>query len=329
MRAFVIEEYGGADAFTAAELPVPEPGPREVRVEVRATSLNPVDVKIRRGDLPAFAPDLPARLHCDVSGVVDAVGSDVTAFDVGDEVYGMPGGAGEQGALAEYATAHEDTVAPAPESIPLEAAAAVPVVGLTALELLEEKADVDGDDDVLVYGGAGGVGHAGVQLASAAGASVVATGSTAEKRGLAERLGADATVDYTDADVEEYVAEHAPGGFDVVFDPVGDDHLATSFEAVRPYGDVVTTESSAATDLDLGPMHQQSLSLGVVLVILPVLRGEGRERIGRELRTLAERIDAGEFEPHLDDRRFEFEAVADAHRYWERDEHVGKILLTR
>jgi len=113
------------------------------------------------------------------------------------------------GSLADYVVGHAGTFAHAPESIPLEEAAALPVVALTAWELLTDKASVDGGEDVLVYGGSGGVGHIAVQLADAFGATVTATGSSEEKRALAAELGADATVDYTTTDVETYVDEHA------------------------------------------------------------------------------------------------------------------------
>nr|WP_256943835.1 zinc-binding dehydrogenase [Halobacterium hubeiense] len=327
MTAYVIEEYGDPDAFTETTVETPEPGPEEVRVEVAATSLNPVDYKIRRGDIPDFAPPFPATLHCDVAGVVDAVGDDVEAFDVGDEVYGMPGGAGRQGALADYVVGHAGTFAPAPDAISLEDAAALPVVSTTALEMLTDKADVGEGDEVIVYGASGGVGHIGVQLAADLDAEVTATGSTAEKRDLATELGADATVDYTTTDVADYTAEYASGGgFDVVFDPVGDDHIQTAFDAVRPFGTVVTTESSSTQDLSA--MHANSLELGVVLVILPVLLGDRQERIGEELREIASLVDDGAVEPVVSEY-FTFDEVADAHRRGEAGDFHGKLVLTR
>jgi len=327
MTAYVIEEYGDPDVFTETTVETPDPGPEEVRVEVAATSLNPVDYKIRGGHIPDFAPPFPATLHCDVAGVVDAVGDDVEAFDVGDEVYGMPGGAGRQGALADYVVGHAGTFAPAPDAISLEDAASLPVVATTALEMLTDKADVGEGDEVLVYGASGGVGHLGVQLAADLDATVTATGSTAEKRDLAAELGADATVDYTTTDVADYTAEYASGdGFDVVFDPVGDDHLQTAFDAVRPFGTVVTTESSSTQDLSA--MHANSLELGLVLVILPVLRGTGQERIGEELREIASLVDDGVVEPVVSEY-FTFDEVADAHRRGEAGDFRGKLVLTR
>ncbi|WP_336364010.1 zinc-binding dehydrogenase [Halalkalicoccus salilacus] len=327
MQARTIDGFGDPDVFETREVETPDPEPGEVRISVAASSVNPVDYKIRRGDLPDFAPAFPAILHCDVAGTIDAVGGGVDEFEPGDEVYGMPGGvAGHPGALAEYMVADADAVAPAPESLSLPDAAALPVVALTAWEMLIEKADVDSEDTVLVYGGSGGVGHVGVQIASAAGARVVATGSTEEKRAISEGLGADATVDYTEQSVEEYVEAHTEGaGFDVVFDPIGDDHLQTAFEAVRPYGRVVTTESSSTQEL--GAMHEKALSLDVVLAILPILRGEGRARLGRELREIADLVDDGDLEPLLDERRYGFTEVGEAHRRLEAGEGVGKIAL--
>ncbi|MDJ1434418.1 zinc-binding dehydrogenase [Halostagnicola sp. A-GB9-2] len=325
MTAHVIEEYGEPDVFTETTVDVPEPDPNEIRVEVVASSVNPVDYKIRQGAIPDFAPEFPATLHCDVSGVVDEVGANVTRFDEGDEVYGMPGGAGRQGSLADYVVGHVGTFAHAPASIPLEDAAALPVVGLTAWEMLVDKSTVYLGDEVLVYGATGGVGHIGVQLADWFGADVTATASSEEKRALAEEFGADTTVDYTATDVESYVEEHAGGdGFDVVFDPIGDDHLQTAFDAVEPFGTVVTTESSSTQDLSA--MHQRSLELGVVLVILPVLLGERQERIGDELADIATLVDDGVVEPHIDER-FAFEDVADAHRAGEAGDFQGKLLL--
>ncbi|QLC35005.1 zinc-binding dehydrogenase (plasmid) [Halarchaeum sp. CBA1220] len=325
MTAYVVEEYGDPDVFTERRVDVPDPAPDEVRVEVAASSVNPVDYKIRQGAIPDFTPPLPATLGCDVAGVVDAVGDDVERFEEGDEVYGMPGGAGRQGALADYAVGHAGTFAHAPDSIPLEDAAALPVVALTAYEMLADKTTVDIGEDVLVYGASGGVGHIGVQLADWFGADVTATGSTEAKRDLAAELGADATVDYTTTDVADYVADHTDGaGFDTVFDPIGDDHLQTAFEAVRPFGSVVTTESSSTQDL--AAMHANSLELGVVLVILPVLLGERQERIGAELADIAALVDDGAVEPVIDER-FAFADVADAHRRAESGDFVGKLLL--
>lgn len=324
MSGHVIEEYGDPNVFTRATVEMPNPEPNEVRTNVTASSVNPVDYKIRQDALPDFAPDFPAILHCDVSGV-DAVGENVDQFEEGDEVYGMPGGAGQQDALADYVVGHAGTFAHAPDTLPLEHAAALPVVALTAWEMLADKTTVEIGDEVLIYGGSGGVGHIGIQLADWFGADVTATASTEEKRKFAANLGADTTVAYTATDVGTYVGEHTDGeGFDLVFDPVGDDHLETAFEAVHPYGTVVTAESSSTQDLS--PMHANSLELGVVLVILPVLLGERQERIGEELTDIAALVDDGAIEPHIHDQ-FSFEKGVDAHQLGEDGDFHGKVTL--
>jgi hypothetical protein len=142
---------------------------------------HPVDYKIRRGDLPEFAPDSPRVLGWDTAGDAETVGDEVEGFEAGDEVFGMPGGvAGARGALADYQAAHADTLAPVPEALSLREAATLPIVGLMAWKLLIDSADVGEDDTVPVYGGTGGVGHPTAQVAPWAGAGeVVATGSTA------------------------------------------------------------------------------------------------------------------------------------------------------
>ncbi len=331
MDAWIVEEFGEPDVFSQTVLDRPEPDSNEVLLRVEASSVNPVDVKIRRGDLPDFAPDFPAVLGCDVAGVVEEVGDDVDRFEPGDEVYGMPGGVVDaQGALAEYQAAHADTLAHIPEELSMAEAAALPVVGLTAWELLVDKADVGEGDDVLVYGGTGGVGHIAVQIARWQGATVYATGSTAEKRELATQLGAHATVDYEEESVESYVDEHTDGeGFDVVVDTIGNDHLEIAFEAVAPYGTVVTSESSMADDVSIGPLQTKSLSLGVVLVIRPILFDGDRARIGDELRRLNTVIENGRVEPHLDEAQFSFDDAGGAHRRLESGDAIGKISLVR
>jgi NADPH:quinone reductase len=327
MNAYVIEEHGSPEAFTGRTIEVPEPGPDELRIEVVASSVNPVDYKIRRGDIPDFTPEFPATLHCDVAGIVDAIGENVTGFEVGEEVYGMPGGAGRQGTLAEYAVGHAGTFAHAPERIPLADAAALPIVALTAWEMLADKTTIDVDDEVLVYGASGGVGHIGIQIARWFGADVTATGSSEAKRELAAELGADTTVDYTETDLVADLGTYTTGGgFDTVFDPVGDDHLQTALDVARPFGTVVTTESSSTQNLSA--MHMSSLSLGVVLVILPILLGQRQSRVGEELTTIASLVDDGAITPHIAER-FSFGEVSEAHRRAEAGDFVGKLLLTR
>lgn len=330
MDAQVVREFGDPDVFEHAELDVPEIGANEVLVEVAATSVNPVDAKIRSGTAADLGPDFPAVLHGDLAGAVVSVGDGVERFDVGDEVYGCPGGvAGTTGTLAEYAAADAATLAHKPASLTMREAAALPLVTITAWDGLVTRADVSPGESVLVHGGTGGVGHIGVQLASLEGGVVHATASTEVKRDLARDLGADHAFDYHRA-VADYVDEYTDGdGFDVVFDTVGtgSDNLGTSFEAATVKGRVVATVAHGP--VDVGPVHSKGLRFDTVLMLLPLLHGDhaGRLRHGEILERVATLVDEGELTVHLDDTDYALDEVSKAHRRLESGEHVGKIAV--
>lgn len=330
MKALVIEEFGGPEVFEEREMPRPEVRAGHILIRVEATSVNPVDYKIRSGVAAAASPDFPAVLHGDVAGVVEEVGESVTGFSVGDEVYGCAGGfAGmDGGALAEYLLADADLLAKKPRSLTMREAAALPLVAITAWEVLIERANVRPGQTVLVHGATGGVGHLAIQLASAAGANVYATGSSEEKLKIARGLGADAGINYREQSVEDYVAEHTGGrGFDVVFDTVGDDNLIRSFEAARPEGQVASIVTHET--YDLSPLHDKSLSLHVVLMLVPLVSGEGRARHGEILTRLTRMVDSGRVKPLLDETRFGLFEAADAHRRLESGDALGKVTLAR
>ena len=329
MRASVIEEFGDPDVFERAEVARPEVGPDRTLVRVEATSVNPVDYKIRSGAAESLAPAFPAVLHGDVAGVVEEVGPGVTDFESGDEVYACAGGVrGTSGSLAEYTLADADLLARKPPSLSMREAAALPLVTITAWDGLVERASIEPGDSVLVHGGTGGVGHVAVQLAERRDAVVTATASTAEKRETAHELGADHTVDYCERSVEEYVDEHTDGrGFDVVFDSVGtgSDNLPDSFEAAARKGHVITTVARGSPDLN--PLHDKALSFDVVFMLLPLLYGEERARHGEMLSRAATLVENGDLRPLLDETRFDVDEPADAHRRAESGNHVGKVTL--
>lgn len=324
MRAVLLSEFGGPEKLKVAEVETPMPGPGQVLVRIRAAALNQVDTKIREG-LP-IGPDMPAILGADLAGVIEAVGSDVADLRVGDEVYGCAGGVrGHGGTLAQYIAADARLVAPKPASLSFREAAALPLVSITAWDAMERLSLAAGDH-VLVHGGAGGVGHIGIQLAKAAGARVAATVGSEEAAGLARGLGADDIVDYRAEQVGDYVARLTSGrGFDAIFDTVGGLNLASSFEAAATGGRIATT--NARVTLDIGAMHGKALSLHVVFMLLPMLRGPGRERHGAILRELAASVDAGKIRPLLDARRFTLETAAEAHAHLGSGQAHGKIVI--
>ncbi|BCS88003.1 zinc-dependent alcohol dehydrogenase family protein [Pseudodesulfovibrio sediminis] len=328
MRAMVLEEYGAGYQFVEHDIVLPVPGPGEVRIKVAGSSFNPIDNKITQlgGEL-AFAPDLPAVLGMDVSGTVEAVGAGVTRFRVGDPVFGCAGGIkGIPGALAEYMVADQWLIAPAPQTMDLVDAAALPLVVLTAWLGLFDKAAIRRGQMLLVHGGAGGVGHMAVQLGVHIGAEVFATVSSPDKAAVVEALGGT-PVYYRESAVAEYVAECTGGdGFDVIFDTVGGNVLDQSFAAAALGGQVISTATRSSHDLSL--MHARSLSLHVVFMLLPMITGQGRELHGEVLTNMSALVDEGALAVLIDEQVFSFRDIAEAHRYWKGGSALGKILLT-
>lgn len=328
MKAMILESYGPDAKFVVADPKTPEAGDGEVLVKVAATSVNTVDTMIRQlgqEQLP-LSPDLPAILGMDFAGTIEAIGTGVTGFEVGDEVYGCAGGLmALQGALAEYISADARLIAHKPKSLPMKQAAALPLVGITAYEGLT-RAGLASGQKVLVQGGAGGVGHVAVQLAKHFGADVYATGSGGSQTPIIEGYGATA-IDFMNEAVSDYVEKYTDGhGFDLVFDSVGGANMANSFEAAKLNGNVATTV--ALVELDLSPAHFKGLSLHVVFMLIPMMHNVGRETHGEILTELASIVDAGALIPLLDPSDFTLEQAGDAHAKLESGAATGKVVIS-
>lgn len=328
MRAYVIDGFGPTSNFECREVPLPTVQPGCVLVRVEATSINPLDCKIRSGAVPMLAPDFPAVLHGDVAGVIIAIGERVTQFKVGDEVYGYAGGIkGFGGALADSMLADAKQLALKPKRLSFAEAAALPLVAITAWEALIERANINGGGTVLIHGGTGGVGHIAVQLAKWKGAKVYATVSSSRKAEYLRELDA-AVINCSETDVDAYVSEYTSGkGFDCVFDTVGGDVLTQAFQAAAVGGTVLTI--SSLQSYDLTPVLFKGLTVHGVLTLIPMLYGINANRHGEILSEVAKLVDAGHIAPILDPKRFTFEKIGDAHRHWESGESIGKIVVTR
>ena len=329
MRAWIIENFGSPDVFKEVELPIPTVLPHHVLIRVKATSVNPIDFKIRSGYVESIAPTSPTVLHGDVAGVIETVGEGFNDFKVGDEVYGCAGGLiGLGGALAEFMLADVKLIAHKPQSLTMAEAAALPLVSITAWEGLIDRANIQAGQKVLVYGGTGGVGHIGIQLAKWAGARVFALVSSEKKAAIARQLGADVTINYHLQSVEEFVAEHTDNqGFDVVFDTVGNDNLQNAFKAVRLNGTIVSIVSLSHQDLSL--MHTKGLTLHLVYMLIPMLSNLGREHHHEILSSIAQLVDEGKLKPLLDSEMFTMAEVSSAHFRAESRQAIGKIVLTQ
>lgn len=299
MTAAVVDTLGGP--FTLREIARPRPTERQVLVRIHASGTNPLDTKIRAGQAPHARSPLPAILGMDMAGVVDAVGADVTGFVPGDQVYGLIGGVGGlQGSQAEYVAVDVQLVAHKPTNLSMREASVLPLIAITAWEGLIDRAHIQPGQSVLVQGGAGGVGHAAVQIAMAMGARVFAT-ALGDDLAYVTALGAVA-IDGT-RDVADYVGEHADGrGFDLVYDTGGGALLDASFEAVKRFGHVVSCLGWGTHAL--APLSFRQATYSGVFTLHPLLSGEGRAHFGAILAEVSKLVEAGKLLPRLDPREF-------------------------
>lgn len=326
MHVQLIRDFGTPDIFEAADIDTPAPGPGQILIRQIASSVNPVDTKLRSAG-PPIAPALPGVLGCDVAGIVEAVGDGVTRFAEGDSVYGCAGGVkGHGGAYGEFIAVDAAFMATKPSTLDWRETAALPLVTITAWEALVDRCRVKPGDHVLIHGGAGGVGHIAIQIAKAQGARVATTISSAQKADIATRMGADETINYNDESVADYVERLTDGrGFDVVFDATGGSDIAKSFEAARVNGQVATIVSQY--EADLTPMHVKSLTMHTIFMLTSMLNGAHPQHHGEILTKAAALAAHDQLKPLLDERRFNLDDIAAAHGHLEAGAAVGKIVI--
>ncbi|VFR49689.1 Bifunctional protein: zinc-containing alcohol dehydrogenase; quinone oxidoreductase (NADPH:quinone reductase); Similar to arginate lyase [plant metagenome] len=283
----VLTAFGGPDAFELRDVPKPVPQAGQVLVRVHATSINPLDYQVRRGDYPDLVP-LPAITGHDVSGVVEAVGPGVTAFAAGDEVWYTPQIFDGQGSYAEYHVATENIIGRKPASLSHLEAASLTLVGGTVWEALTVRAALRVGESILVHGGAGGVGHVAIQVAKAIGAKVFTTVREANVA-FVRSLGADVTIDYEKEDYVDVIRRETGGrGVDVVFDTIGGSTLARSPDALAQLGRVVSI-------VDIAQPQNLIQAWGKNASYHFVFTRQNRGKLD-ELRTL---IDRGQLRPHV------------------------------
>lgn len=307
MDAMVIPEFGGPDVFEVRDLPVPEPGPGEIRVRIRATSVNPLDCRVRR-EGESMGLSTPIVVGYDASGVVDAVGAGVEEFEAGDEVFYTPE-LFEQGCYAEYNVVSADIVEHKPESLSHAEAAALPVVAATAWSALIERGDLELGERVLVHG-AGGVGQQVVQVAAAAGAEVYATASPATLE-RTESLGAERAIDYR----SESFVDVLDTDVDLVVDTVGGGVLAESMAVIAPGGRMVDIVGDPG---DVGPEGKLN-NVGVEFMAL--------ERTAETMAAVRRLVERDEIVPVIDSE-YPLSDVRNAHEQLEAGGVTGKLVLT-
>lgn len=319
MRAIQVAETGGPEVLVLQEVADPRPADGEVLVRVAAAGLNFIDVYHRSG---AYALDLPTGVGLEGAGTVEAVGAGVSSLEIGARVAWT----GRLGSYAEVVTVPAERVVEVPDAVDLHTAAAVMLQGTTAHYLVHSTVALGPHHTVLVHAGAGGVGHLLVQLATAAGARVLATVSTEEKAEIARDAGADDVIRYTEVDFAEEVGRLTADGVDVVYDSVGRDTFDASLTCLRRRGHLVLYgQSSGAVE----PFDPQRLAAGGSLYLTrPTLvdyiadTAELRWRAG----DLFDGIADGTLTVRID-RTLPLADAAEAHRYIQQRRTRGKVLL--
>lgn len=321
MKAIVQDAYGSAEVLRLDDVDIPEPGAGEVLVRVRAAGVDRGVWHLMTGQpyLARLALGLRRPRNrvpgMDVAGVVEKVGSGVTGFAVGDEVFGVG-----KGTYAELALVPAAKLARKPEGLPLEHAAAVPISGLTALHAVRDVGNVQPGQSVLVIGAAGGVGTYAVQIAKAAGAEVTGVCSTS-KLDLVDSIGADHVVDYTRDDIVELGVR-----YDVVIDIAGNRTLRQLRRVLAPKGTLVIVGGEEGGRWVGGIQRNLWASLWSPFIGQRMRAFVSRER-GEDLETLAEMIAAGTIAPVVE-RTFPLVDAAEAIRHLEAGRARGKVVVT-
>src|SRR5438477_328040 len=330
MKAVILDRYGSADRVRAGEMPEPELREDDVLVQVHAAGVNLLDSKIRNGEFKLILRyRLPVVLGHDVAGVVVRVGSRVRRFKPGDEIYARPAD-GRIGTFAEFIAIKEDDVAIKPKALTMEEAASIPLVGLTAWQVLIERANLKKGQKVLIHAGSGGVGTFAIQLAKHVGAVVATTTSTANLDWV-KALGADIVIDYHKDDFATILRD-----YDVVLNSLGGEVLEKSLRVLKPGGKLISIsgppDPDFAKDLGSGWMLRQVMRL----LSYSIRRKAKRHRVsysflfmranGDQLREITSLIDSGIIRPIVD-RVFSFESMKEALAYVDTGRAKGKVVV--
>lgn len=334
MKAIVLTGHGGPENLKFLEVDRPEiKAPNDVLVRVVAAGLNPADVQARRRPFESYVKEQKSAgliLGLDGTGIVEAVGSAVTKVRKGDEVYYVDGGYGVlPGSHAEYKVVNENYLAPKPTSLDFATAAATPVVSITVWECLYDRIGIKQGDFVLVHGGAGGLGHLGIQFARLRGARVAATVSTDAKAALARDLGAEHIIRYRDENVVDAVRNWTgKAGADVILDTVGHENFAACFDQVGHYGAIISTVVSDWPKANTLMPEFFNIRVGFENMGLPQVAQDHQQRLRQTkiLNDVGALFDAGDLRVVVG-ARFPLAEAAEAHRALEAGEVTGRVVL--
>jgi NADPH:quinone reductase-like Zn-dependent oxidoreductase len=311
MKAIILKEAGGTENLVSTEIPIPSPKKGEILVKVRAISINPVDIKTRKGAglYNSLKNDQPVILGWDVSGDVIELGEDVTSVEEEEEVFGMINFPGHGKAYAEYIVAPANHFADKPDQITHAEAAASTLAALTAWQVLTQQLKVQASEKLVIHAAAGGVGHFAVQIAKYLGAYVIGTGSDANYDFVKE-LGADDYVDYKNEKFEEVIKDA-----DAVFDTVGGDNPVRSLDVLKKGGRLVAI-AGGVTDEVKKEAETKGVKAWAYLV----------QSNGDDMEQLAELLEAGTIKPYIS-KTYSLDQIGEAHKQIETGRTRGKIVI--
>lgn len=330
MKAFIIKRYGKKEELQLTEIAESVVNENDVLVQVHSAGVNLLDSKIRNGEFKLILPyKTPFTLGHDLAGIVTKVGSKVSKFKVGDEVYSRPADH-RIGTFAEYISVNESDLALKPKNLTMEEAASIPLVGLTAWQALIEKANLQKGQKIFIQAGSGGVGTFAIQLAKHLGATVATTTSTANIE-LVKNLGADIVIDYKKDDFETILKD-----YDVVLNSQDTKTLEKSLKILKPGGKLISIsgppDPDFAKELGLSWMLQLILSL----ISLKVRKKAKQQSVtfsflfmraqGDQLSRITELIELGIIRPVID-KVFPFEQTNEALTYVETGRTKGKVVI--
>lgn len=325
MKAQTITRHGGIDVLQMADVPTPGLLPHDLLIQVHASSINPVDCKIREGLRPR--KDFPIIPGYDVCGEVIEKGPEAQGFSIGDDIIASPN-LMRSGAHAEMVAVDSRTAAPKPVYLDHATAAALPLVGLTAYECLHTRACLKPGQSVLIHAGAGGVGHIAVQLAKLHGCHVITTAGREESIAFCrDELRADQVIDYTENPLPQVIEEQTDGrGIETIIDTVGGDVFDQSLDCLALNGTIVTILPVASTTIS-EKLFAKNATLHYEFMGIPTVHGIHPEAQGERLRILASLAEAGHLRPHVS-TRIDLEDVPDGHMLQEQGHVLGKTVVT-
>jgi NADPH:quinone reductase-like Zn-dependent oxidoreductase len=308
MKAIVIDQYGEKEVLQEREMAQPIIQDDQVLLEIHATSINPIDWKLRAGYLKEMLPfEFPIILGWDAAGIIAEKGKNVSNFEVGDRVFTRPATT-RQGTYAEYVAVEENLLAHMPSSMSFEDAAAIPLAGLTAWQCLVDFSGIKKDDKVLIHAGAGGVGTFAIQIAKSFGAYVATTASEKNVEFL-KSLGADVVINYKEEEFSEILTD-----FDIVLDSMGGDIQSNSYKVLKPNGKLVSIAQPPSEE----EAQRHHVDAGFVWL----------EPKGEQLQHLAHMYESGELKVVIGES-FDFneKSLKEAHALSETHHARGKIVI--